>query len=365
VEGKMSRIAFLVGLLTMLAGCAAGPYMVPVPSPSTAPLTPSPSPSPPEWEGVVLIGEILAQPKEYLGRQVTLTAYYRGWDLFGEAGSGPPLTRSDVAVADATGGIYVVPAGEGAFAGLPRLAPFDRASTEVLLRLSGKVQANAAGQPYVLVSKAEALEGLPAQVLLRARRTGGLAGLDQELMAMADGTLYFLDRRGRTHLRWRGDARQVQQVVEELSAFAGKEVGSPVPDAFSYSIAVVSGQKVQQMTFREGQLPAAADKALEPLREWFAQGMAATATPTPEPPPQAALAAAKALAEQLDIPESEVKIVAWESVDWPDTSLGCPEPGMVYAQVVTPGYQILLLARGESFHAHTDRSGERVAFCFP
>jgi len=181
----MSRIAFLVGLLTMLAGCAAGPYMVPVPSPSTAPLTPSPSPSPPEWEGVVLIGEILAQPKEYLGRQVTLTAYYRGWDLFGEAGSGPPLTRSDVAVADATGGIYVVPAGEGAFAGLPRLAPFDRASTEVLLRLSGKVQANAAGQPYVLVSKAEALEGLPAQVLLRARRTGGLAGLDQNPFALA------------------------------------------------------------------------------------------------------------------------------------------------------------------------------------
>jgi len=30
------------------------------------------------------------------------------------------------------------------------------------------------------------------------------------------------------------------------------------------------------------------------------------------------------------------------SVNWPDTSLGCPEPGMVYAHVVTRGYKILL-----------------------
>src|SRR6186713_2789818 len=32
---------------------------------------------------------------------------------------------------------------------------------------------------------------------------------------------------------------------------------------------------------------------------------------------------------------------SWEQTVFPDASLGCPEPGKVYAQTTTPGYKII------------------------
>ena len=43
-----------------------------------------------------------------------------------------------------------------------------------------------------------------------------------------------------------------------------------------------------------------------------------------------------------------------EAVEWPDASLGNPQPGMVYAQVVTPGYKIILSARGQQYEYHSE-----------
>lgn len=50
-------------------------------------------------------------------------------------------------------------------------------------------------------------------------------------------------------------------------------------------------------------------------------------------------------------------VVQAEAVEWPDASLGCPAPGMMYAQVVTPGYQVVLQSGGQTFAYHGDRSG--------
>lgn len=33
-------------------------------------------------------------------------------------------------------------------------------------------------------------------------------------------------------------------------------------------------------------------------------------------------------------------VIGVESKQWPDASLGCPKPGVMYIQVVTPGYLI-------------------------
>jgi hypothetical protein len=41
-------------------------------------------------------------------------------------------------------------------------------------------------------------------------------------------------------------------------------------------------------------------------------------------------------------------------VVWPDASIGCPQPGMAYAQVNKPGYWILLEALENQFQYHTD-----------
>ena len=63
-----------------------------------------------------------------------------------------------------------------------------------------------------------------------------------------------------------------------------------------------------------------------------------------------------AVAQELGIPASRVAVVTVLMVEWADTSLGCPEEGMAYAQVVSPGYLIRLEANGKTFEYHTDRS---------
>jgi hypothetical protein len=66
---------------------------------------------------------------------------------------------------------------------------------------------------------------------------------------------------------------------------------------------------------------------------------------------QAAVAAAAA-AEGVD--PTEVTVVSYEPTEWPDTSLGCPKDGEVYAQVITPGYLVILSVDGVEMEYHTD-----------
>ena len=49
-------------------------------------------------------------------------------------------------------------------------------------------------------------------------------------------------------------------------------------------------------------------------------------------------------------------------VTWPDSSLGCPVEGMMYAQVETEGYIIWLEANDSPYRYHTD-TDEQVVFC--
>src|SRR5438132_10035603 len=44
-----------------------------------------------------------------------------------------------------------------------------------------------------------------------------------------------------------------------------------------------------------------------------------------------------AAASELGVGADAVVVQRVEPVDWPDASLGCPRPGMMYAQVITPG----------------------------
>ena len=52
----------------------------------------------------------------------------------------------------------------------------------------------------------------------------------------------------------------------------------------------------------------------------------------------------------LSVPVNELELVQIEPVDWRNSSLGCPQPGMEYMQVITPGH--LALVRHESGTIH-------------
>jgi hypothetical protein len=54
---------------------------------------------------------------------------------------------------------------------------------------------------------------------------------------------------------------------------------------------------------------------------------------------------------------AEPDLVTVEYVEWPDASLGNPEPGMAYAQVITPGFKIVFEAGGAPYEYHTDLAG--------
>ena len=66
------------------------------------------------------------------------------------------------------------------------------------------------------------------------------------------------------------------------------------------------------------------------------------------------------LAQYLAIEENQIEIIKTEKVDWPDASLGAPEQGMMYAQVITPGYKVTMMAVSVLYEAHTDEQGNQV-----
>jgi len=66
------------------------------------------------------------------------------------------------------------------------------------------------------------------------------------------------------------------------------------------------------------------------------------------------------LAQRLDVEPEDITVQSIEEVEFPDAGLGVPEPGQVYAQVLTPGYTIKLSVNGQSYEYHA--SDERLAF---
>jgi len=59
------------------------------------------------------------------------------------------------------------------------------------------------------------------------------------------------------------------------------------------------------------------------------------------------------LAQRLSIDISQINLVEAREVIWPDASLGCPQPGMVYAQVQVEGLLIRLGVGKEMYFYHS------------
>jgi hypothetical protein len=72
--------------------------------------------------------------------------------------------------------------------------------------------------------------------------------------------------------------------------------------------------------------------------------------------------AKKDLAHRGGVSLQRITLKEIEAVDWPDASLGCPEKGKAYAQVIVPGYRLVLSDGTGDFEYHTDRH-LRVIYC--
>jgi len=71
----------------------------------------------------------------------------------------------------------------------------------------------------------------------------------------------------------------------------------------------------------------------------------------------------KDLANRLQLDIDKISLTKTEEIIWPDSALGCPAPGKVYAQGKVPGFQIWLQADDVEYTYHTDWVGQ-VILCF-
>jgi hypothetical protein len=65
----------------------------------------------------------------------------------------------------------------------------------------------------------------------------------------------------------------------------------------------------------------------------------------------------KEAAALAKVDRREIKIVRAESVVWGDGSLGCPEPGMMYTQMLVNGYWVVIEAAGKTYDYRVGKGG--------
>ena len=70
--------------------------------------------------------------------------------------------------------------------------------------------------------------------------------------------------------------------------------------------------------------------------------------------------AKQVVADFMSIPASDVSLVSITAEEFNDSSLDCPEPGMSYLQVLTPGHRALVEADGRRFDVRISGTQGRI-----
>lgn len=71
-------------------------------------------------------------------------------------------------------------------------------------------------------------------------------------------------------------------------------------------------------------------------------------------------AALSTVAQNLGMAADQVRVVSTEAVEWPDSCLGITREDVACAQVITPGYRIILEAAGRQVEYHTNEDGTTI-----
>jgi hypothetical protein len=68
------------------------------------------------------------------------------------------------------------------------------------------------------------------------------------------------------------------------------------------------------------------------------------------------------LARRLSIAATRIDLIEAAGIVWPNSCLGCPQPEMACAQVLTDGYRIQLEFEGTVYEYHSD-TGTHFVYC--
>ena len=93
--------------------------------------------------------------------------------------------------------------------------------------------------------------------------------------------------------------------------------------------------------------------------------MSPTTPAAPATPPAAVTAAIAGAAQKMNVAPDQLTLVSYAPVDWPDACLGVVRPGVMCAQIVTPGYRIVLQGPQGQFEVHTGADGSPALLVRP
>jgi hypothetical protein len=94
-----------------------------------------------------------------------------------------------------------------------------------------------------------------------------------------------------------------------------------------------------------------------------APGDGASGEPIGDVPPAVIDNAKADAAGRAGVDPAEVTVVVAEAHDWPNGALGCPEPDMLYTEVITPGYRVVVEAGGTEFDYRASTRSSDVQWC--
>jgi len=189
--------------------------------------------------------------------------------------------------------------------------------------------------------------------VLTWQRTGGIAGFCDEIEVFSDGAYNVANCSAQpSKRREQLDAHQRSMLTDWIARFTsfkdGEDSTTPsYPDQmFVNTIFVGSG-------------------SIQPSAEEIAaiSNFAASLVAQPQTGgdyPDAVTKAREYLANKLGITSDQVEVVSVEAVEWPDSCLGVVIPDTMCAEVITPGYRILLQTEGRDYELHTDESGRNI-----
>jgi hypothetical protein len=92
----------------------------------------------------------------------------------------------------------------------------------------------------------------------------------------------------------------------------------------------------------------------------IAERSAAVPAGTTAVQPEAVVAAIQQLAASAGVDISQVSVVRFEATEWTDSCLGLGQANESCAQVVTPGFLVVLEVNGQQFEFHTDQAGTNI-----
>lgn len=84
---------------------------------------------------------------------------------------------------------------------------------------------------------------------------------------------------------------------------------------------------------------------------------------TPMTQDEAVQLAKQTVQDKLKGKRDPLSVSSVQAMDWSDSSLGCPKPGMMYAQMIVPGFKVVIQSGDAFYPVHV--GGGHAVLCMP